>query len=107
MALVEAVSRLVPGMIGNATSTVEESFSDGLLEYPQYTRPETIRERSVPSILLSGDHAKIAKWRRRESLLRTQKRRPELFEQLELSKEDFLLLEDDSFEVVSKRRKKS
>jgi tRNA (guanine37-N1)-methyltransferase len=92
MAVIEAVSRLLPGVLGNAASTVEESFCSGLLEYPQYTRPETIRDLSVPEVLLSGDHERVRKWRRKQALLRTQKRRPDLFEKLELNDEDQQLL---------------
>ena len=94
MAVVEAVSRLVPGVLGNFDSTVEESFSSGMLEYPQYTRPEVIRDKAVPKILLSGDHGKVDKWRRGQALLRTSLRRPDLFEKLTLSDEDLRLLEE-------------
>ncbi|MDJ0765917.1 MAG: tRNA (guanosine(37)-N1)-methyltransferase TrmD [Myxococcota bacterium] len=99
MAIVETLVRLIPGVLGNPSSTVEESFSDGALEYPHYTRPETIQGLSVPSVLLSGDHARIARWRRRQSLLRTMQRRPDLFQKLELNDEDRQLLtelEDDN-----------
>ena len=92
MAVVEAVSRLVPGVLGNADSIVEESFSDGLLEYPQYTRPEIVNGERVPEILLSGDHAKVARWRRGQALLRTKRKRPELLARLALAEEDLLLL---------------
>jgi tRNA (guanine37-N1)-methyltransferase len=77
-AVIDAVSRYVPGVLGEATSTDEESFSDGLLEYPQYTRPREYRGRDVPDVLIGGDHAKIAQWRREQSELRTATRRPEL-----------------------------
>ena len=101
MAVVEAVSRLVPGVIGNFDSTVEESFSSGMLEYPQYTRPEVIEGKPVPKILLSGDHAKVAKWRRGQALYRTFVKRPDLFAKLNLSEEDKALLKaaeaDDLF----------
>jgi tRNA (guanine37-N1)-methyltransferase len=92
MAVIEAVSRLVPGVLGNAQSTVEESFSAGLLEYPQYTRPETLGGLSVPEVLLSGDHERVRQWRRAQALKRTRERRPDLFEKLELSDEDRRLL---------------
>ncbi|HEX9014364.1 MAG TPA: tRNA (guanosine(37)-N1)-methyltransferase TrmD [Chloroflexota bacterium] len=78
MVVCDAVVRLVPGVLGADESTEEESFTGGLLEYPQYTRPPEFRGRRVPDVLLSGDHAKVAEWRRRESLLRTLRRRPEL-----------------------------
>jgi tRNA (guanine37-N1)-methyltransferase len=94
MAVVEAVSRLIPGVIGNIDSTVEESFSAGLLEYPQYTRPEVIRDKAVPRILLSGDHGKIADWRRGQALYRTAVLRPDLFGRLSLSDHDQKLLDE-------------
>lgn len=93
MAVIESVSRLVPGVLGNLESTVEESFSSGLLEYPQYTRPEIINGRKVPSVLRSGDHKRIEDWRRGQALLRTSLRRPDLFERLELDQRDLELLE--------------
>ncbi len=78
MAMIEAITRLVPGFMGNAESIVEESHSDGLLEYPSYTRPASWRGLDVPPILLSGHHANIAAWRREKQLERTQQRRPDL-----------------------------
>ncbi len=92
MAVVEAVSRLRPFVLGNAASIVEESFSNGVLEYPQYTRPDTVRGHSVPAVLLSGDHGRVARWRRLQALNRTRDRRPDLFEKLELSETDKQLL---------------
>lgn len=77
LAMTEAVARLIPGVLGNQASIVEESHSDGLLEYPQYTRPREFRGDVVPDVLLSGNHGQIARWRREQSLLRTQARRPE------------------------------
>jgi tRNA (guanine37-N1)-methyltransferase len=78
--VIEAVGRLVPGVLGNQASTTEESFADGLLEYPQYTRPATYRDWSVPAVLTSGDHGRIARWRRAQALARTIARRPDLIE---------------------------
>ena len=78
MVLVDAVVRLLPGALGDETSPVEESFSQGLLEYPQYTRPREFRGMEVPEVLLSGNHAQIEQWRRAESIRRTQERRPDL-----------------------------
>jgi tRNA (guanine37-N1)-methyltransferase len=78
LAVVEAVARLVPGVIGNAESLVEESHEDGLLEYPIYTKPRDWRGRSVPEVLLSGNHAAIARWRHEQRLARTAARRPDL-----------------------------
>ncbi len=79
--IVEAVGRLVSGVLGNADSTTEESFSDGLLEYPQYTRPAEFRTWEVPEVLRSGDHGRVRRWRRAQSLRRTIDRRPDLIAQ--------------------------
>ncbi|WP_442577227.1 tRNA (guanosine(37)-N1)-methyltransferase TrmD [Microbacterium sp. F51-2R] len=78
MAMIEAVSRLVPGVVGNPASLVEESHEDGLLEYPSYTKPPVWRDLEVPAVLLSGNHGAIAAWRREQSLERTRERRPDL-----------------------------
>ena len=78
--VLEAVGRCVPGVLSNEASTSEESFSEGLLEYPQYTRPADFRGWSVPEVLLSGDHGRVARWRRAQSLARTIERRPDLIE---------------------------
>jgi tRNA (guanine37-N1)-methyltransferase len=78
LAVIEAVARLVPGVIGNAASALDESFTSGLLEYPQYTRPAVFRGWPVPDVLLSGDHGRIARWRRAMALRRTLELRPEL-----------------------------
>jgi len=78
MAMIEAVGRLIPGVVGNPESLVEESHEDGLLEYPSYTKPSAWRERAVPDVLLSGNHAAIASWRRAQQLERTRLRRPDL-----------------------------
>lgn len=80
MAVIEAVGRLIPGVLGNPESLDEESFAAGILEYPHYTRPEEFREMRVPEILLSGDHAKIRAWREAEARRRTARRRPDLLE---------------------------
>ena len=85
LAMVEAIGRLVPGVVGNPESLVEESHSDGLLEYPVYTKPSSWRGRDVPEILLSGDHGKIAAWRHEQQVERTQRRRPDLLERLDVS----------------------
>ena len=78
MVIVDAVTRLLPGVLGDDTSTHEESFNHGLLEYPQYTRPAEFRGMKVPEVLLSGNHAEIARWRAEQSRARTQERRPDL-----------------------------
>ena len=85
MAVTDAVVRLLPGALGKDESTHEESFSDGLLEYPQYTRPREFRGWSVPEILLNGDHAKIEAWRNEQAELRTRQRRPDLWNEYEQS----------------------
>lgn len=80
MVMVDAIARLVPDVLHNSDSAVTESFYDGLLEYPQYSRPEVWRDKKVPEVLLSGDHAKVDAWRRLQSLERTKKMRPDLYE---------------------------
>lgn len=80
MVMVDAIARLVPGVLHNTDSAVTESFGDGLLEYPQYSRPEIWHDKRVPPVLLSGDHAKVDAWRREQSILRTKERRPDLYE---------------------------
>ena len=92
MVVIDAVSRLVPGVLGGEKSTQEDSFEDGLLEYPQYTRPRVFKNKEVPEILLSGDHEKIRAWRRTESLKRTLERRPELLMKAKLTEEDKRIL---------------
>ena len=99
MVIVDAVARLIPGVLGSDESHIEESHSQGLLEYPHYTRPPEFRGLIVPEILLSGNHAQIAKWRRKESLKRTFERRPDLLEKAELSKSDLKLMEDIKSEL--------
>jgi len=88
MALADAVCRLVPGVLPDEECFTDESHWSGLLEYPQYTRPEEWNGRHVPEVLLSGHHEKIRRWRRKQSLARTRDRRPDMFEKLELSVED-------------------
>jgi tRNA (guanine37-N1)-methyltransferase len=92
LVVIDAVSRLVPEVLGNADSAVDESFKDGLLEYPQYTRPREFLNMEVPEMLLSGNHEEIRKWRRKESLRRTLLRRPDLIDRLEPTTEDRRLL---------------
>lgn len=92
MVIMDAVSRLVPGVLGGEKSAQEDSFEDGLLEYPQYTRPRVFKNQEVPEILLSGDHEKIRVWRRTESLKRTLERRPDLLEKAALTEEDKRIL---------------
>jgi tRNA (guanine37-N1)-methyltransferase len=92
MVVMDAVSRLVPGVLGGEKSAQEDSFEDGLLEYPQYTRPRVFKNQEVPEILLSGDHEKIRVWRRTASLKRTLERRPDLLEKAKLTEEDKRIL---------------
>lgn len=88
MVIVDAVSRLVPGVLGSENSAADDSFSDGLLEYPQYTRPSEFRGSAVPEVLLSGNHQEIARWRRRMALQRTRRKRPDLLASAYLTESD-------------------
>lgn len=92
LAVVEATARLLPGVLGDAESHAQDSFSSGLLDYPDYTRPAVFEGEGVPEVLISGHHARVARWRRDEALKRTLRRRPELLDGLELSAEDRILL---------------
>ena len=94
MVLTDCVARFIPGVLGSSESPEEESFSDGLLEYPQYTRPREIEGMEVPEVLLSGDHAKIRAWRRMESLKATKRFRPDLLEKAELTAKEKRMLEE-------------
>ena len=94
MVLTDCVSRFIPGVLGSGESAEEESFSDGLLEYPQYTRPRELNGMELPEVLLSGDHAKIKAWRRQESLRATKRFRPDLLEKAELTPKEKKLLEE-------------
>ncbi|MFC6331191.1 tRNA (guanosine(37)-N1)-methyltransferase TrmD [Paenibacillus septentrionalis] len=93
MTVIDSVVRLLPGVLGNETSAVTDSYSTGLLEYPHYTRPAVFRDMKVPDELLSGHHANIEKWRRQQSLLRTLERRPDLLEEAELTDQERKWLE--------------
>lgn len=94
MVILDAVTRLLPGALGDAESARQDSFMDGLLDYPHYTRPEEIDGRRVPEVLLGGDHGAIARWRRKQALGRTWLRRPDLLEVLELDAEQQALLQE-------------
>ena len=85
MLVIDAVARRIPGVLGSESSLIEESFDDGLLEYPQYTRPPVFRDWEVPPVLLSGHHAEVDKWRRRQRLLRTRDLRPDLLDGVEMT----------------------
>ena len=93
LAIIDAVARFVPGVLGDEESATDESFATGLLEYPQYTRPPEFMGQRVPDILLSGDHGRVARWRREQSLLRTLQKRPDLLETADLTEEDRKFLE--------------
>ncbi|WLQ06429.1 tRNA (guanosine(37)-N1)-methyltransferase TrmD [Arthrobacter oryzae] len=106
LAMTEAIVRLLPGVVGNPESLVEESHSDGLLEYPVYTKPSTWRDREVPPVLLSGNHGKIAQWRRHQQYRRTAERRPDLLEVFDagtLPRADRTALGDLGYDVVDGR----
>ena len=102
MIMIDAISRLVPGVLHNDVSAEFESFQDNLLEYPQYSRPEVWHDKKVPEILMSGHHANIEKWRREQSVIRTAKNRPDLLEKAELTEKERKLAEE-----VQKEAKKS
>ena len=92
--LVDAVTRLVPGALGSETSAVNESFSEGILDFPNYTRPVEFRGRRVPEVLLGGHHAEVARWRRLAALRKTRRNRPDLFAHVELSEKERAALDD-------------
>ncbi len=94
MVVIDSVVRLLPGVLGNEESAIQDSFSTGLLEHPHYTRPRDFRGMKVPDIVLSGNHQKIEKWRRKESLKRTFYRRPDLLEHIELTDEEKAWIDD-------------
>ena len=101
-AVIDAVSRLTPGELEKEESFVDESFSDGLLEYPQYTRPPVFMGREVPEVLLSGHHENVAKWRREQALLRTAEKRPDLLAKAVLTEKDRLFLRGHGIDIVKK-----
>lgn len=104
LAMVEAIGRLLPGVVGNPESLVEESHSDGLLEYPVYTKPSSWRDRDVPAVLLSGNHGRIAQWRRHEQFRRTAERRPDLLAEFDaggLTRADRTAFGELGYDVVN------
>ncbi|MGA2025770.1 MAG: tRNA (guanosine(37)-N1)-methyltransferase TrmD [Syntrophobacteraceae bacterium] len=103
MVVVDAVARLLPGVLGNVGSAFADSFSEPVLEHPQYTRPRDFEGMSVPAVLLCGSHENIRRWRRGQALLRTRMRRPELFARLSLTAEDIALLESARRELEEKQ----
>jgi tRNA (guanine37-N1)-methyltransferase len=98
LVVIDAIARLIPGTLGSAESAVQESFSDGLVDWPHYTRPPAIDGRTVPAVLMSGDHAAIRRWRLRQALGRTWLRRPELLERRGMNDEERALLEEFKIE---------
>jgi tRNA (guanine37-N1)-methyltransferase len=92
MVIVDAVTRLLPGVLGDPSATFEDSHAEGLLEYPHYTRPPVFRDHPVPDVLLSGHHAKITRWRRQQALHRTMERRPDILSSARLTEEDLAYL---------------
>jgi tRNA (guanine37-N1)-methyltransferase len=92
--IIDAVARLIPGVLGDERSAEEDSFSSGILDYPHYTRPPVFRDLPVPEVLLSGNHREIWRWRRKEALRRTLERRPELLDRIRLSDEDYRLVSE-------------
>lgn len=103
LVVAEAVVRLIPGVLGSEESVKDDSHAEGLLEYPQYTRPADFRGLSVPEVLLSGNHQEVARWRRKESLRRTLLRRPELLKKVKLSPDDKIMLNS----IEAERRQES
>ena len=99
LVIIDTVSRLIPGVLGGERSNIEESFNNGLLEYPQYTRPRIFQGIEVPEILLSGNHEEIRKWRRKQALKRTLERRPDLLKKAKLTDEDIKILKSIKEEV--------
>lgn len=94
MAVIDAVARLLPGVLGDDESALQDSFTEGLLDHPHYTRPEVVEGQRVPAVLLSGDHARIARWRYKQALGRSYLRRPDLVKELKLSNEQQKLLDE-------------
>jgi len=94
LVIIDAITRSIPGALGKEASALQDSFMEGLLDYPHYTRPENIFGKTVPAVLLSGNHAAIAKWRRKQALGRTWQRRPELLAKIELTEADTILLNE-------------
>ena len=98
LVIIDAVTRLIPGAVGDEQSVVDESFSSGLLEYPQYTRPREFRGMNVPDVLLTGNHEEIRQWRRKQSLRTTMKVRPDMLDQMDLDESDKKMIDDISSE---------
>jgi tRNA (guanine37-N1)-methyltransferase len=96
--LVDAIVRLIPGALGSETSASNDSFSDGLLDFPHYTRPPEFRGQSVPEVLLGGNHAEIARWRRRQALLKTRRSRPDLLARVALTEDERAWLAEEELE---------
>ena len=92
--IIDSITRLIPGVLGDEQSAMEESFTSGLLDHPHYTRPEIVRNKEVPNVLLSGNHKAIKRWRLKQSIMKTFKKRPDLLKKRKLSKDEQLLLDE-------------
>ena len=92
--IIDSITRLIPGVLGDEQSAVQDSFTSGLLDHPHYTRPEIIRDKEVPNVLLSGNHEAIKRWRLKQSIVTTFKKRPDLLKQRKLSKDEQKLLDE-------------
>lgn len=103
MVMIDTVARFIPGVLGHQASAIEDSFADGLLDCPHYTRPEVLDDMTVPAVLLSGNHAEIRRWRLKQSLGRTWQRRPELLESLALTDEQAVLLAEFQNELANQQ----
>jgi tRNA (guanine37-N1)-methyltransferase len=106
MVVVDAVTRLLPGVLGDSMSAADESFSEGLLEYPQYTRPPVFREQEVPAVLRGGDHGAVARWRRMQSILKTARVRPDLLDRVALTDEERDLVQRESSGASTEERRR-
>ena len=104
MVIIDALIRVLPGALGHEASAIEDSFTDNLLDCPHYTRPDTWKERPIPEVLLSGDHAAIERWRRQQSLGRTWQRRPDLLDKVQLNEDDIKLLEQFKQDYTSRSK---
>jgi len=98
LVLIDAVTRLIPGVLGDPKGASDDSHATGLLEYPHFTRPPDFRGWKIPDVLLSGDHEKVARWRREQSLLRTLARRPDLLEKLDLTEKELKFLKEHGWQ---------
>lgn len=106
MVMVDAIARMVPGVLGNSTSGETETFDNDLLEYPQYSRPEDWRDKKVPEVLLSGDHARVDEWRLQQSIEKTRERRPDLYAKWEANNQEYILRQQKKAERLARKQRK-